>query len=330
MLVAYECGGVAQLVRASACHAEGREFEPLHSRHLHSSKLFVLSFAGVSRGVPFYWSSVVRCEEVALSGRGSNSCRVYSEEDFIGLRKAGMLAAHILDFITPYVKVGITTLELDNLCHNEILKHAAIPAPLGYNGYPKATCISLNHVVCHGIPSDRKLKNGDILNIDITVILNGWYGDTSRMYTVGKISSQAQNLIDTTYQAMILGIKSVHPGALLGDIGHVIQKFAETQGFSVVRDYCGHGIGRVFHDNPLVLHYGKAGTGIQLVPGNVFTIEPMINVGSYKTKVLADGWTAVTADRSLSAQFEHTIGVTKDGYEIFTLSPKGLNKPPYE
>lgn len=252
-----------------------------------------------------------------LSRKGT--CRVYSKEDFEKLSEAGRLAAHILDFIAPYVEAGITTLELDRLCHNEILKNKAIPAPLGYNGYPKSTCISLNHVVCHGIPSERKLRNGDILNIDITVILNGWYGDTSRMYTVGKVSNEAHRLIDTTYRAMMLGIESVHPGSFLGDIGHAIQSFVEPLRFSVVRDYCGHGIGRVFHDDPMVLHYGKAGTGLQFVPGNVFTIEPMINAGTYKTKVLADGWTAITADHSLSAQFEHTIGVTEDGCRIFTI-----------
>lgn len=261
----------------------------------------------------------------------NNNCKVYSKEDFVGLRQAGALAAHILDYITSYVKEGITTLELDRLCHEEIVRNKAIPAPLGYHGYPKATCISLNHVVCHGIPSEtRKLRNGDILNIDITVILNGWYGDTSRMYIVGKTSPKALELIDITYQSMMLAIEMVKPGVFLGDIGHAIQEFAEGRKFSVVRDYCGHGIGRVFHDEPAVLHYGKAGTGVQLVPGNVFTIEPMINVGGYKTKVLADGWTAITADHSLSAQFEHTIGVTEDGYEIFTLSPAGLTKPPYK
>ena len=260
----------------------------------------------------------------------NGSCRVYSKEDFIGLRKAGDLAAHILDYITPYVEAGITTLELDTLCHNEIIKHNAIPAPLGYNGYPKSTCISLNHVVCHGIPSDRKLRNGDILNIDVTVILDGWYGDTSRMYIVGKPSPKAMELIDVTYQSMMLAIEMVKPGIFLGDIGYAIQNFAEERKFSVVRDYCGHGIGRVFHDDPAVLHYGKLKTGVQLVPGNVFTIEPMINVGSYKTKVLADGWTAITSDHSLSAQFEHTIGVTEDGYEIFTLSREGKTKPPYK
>ncbi|MBQ7673379.1 MAG: type I methionyl aminopeptidase [Alphaproteobacteria bacterium] len=259
----------------------------------------------------------------------NGKCKVYSKQDFVGLRKAGKLAAHILDYITPYVTAGVTTLELDQLCHNEITKYNAIPAPLGYNGYPKSTCISLNHVVCHGIPSERKLRNGDILNIDVTVILDGWYGDTSRMYIVGKTSPKAMELIDVTYKSMMLAIEMVKPGIFLGDIGHAIQTFAEERKFSVVRDYCGHGIGQVFHDEPAVLHFGKPKTGIQLVPGNVFTIEPMINVGGYKTKVLSDGWTAITADHSLSAQFEHTIGVTEDGYEIFTQSPKGELKPPY-
>lgn len=249
-----------------------------------------------------------------------STIKVYSEEDFKGLRRAGGLAAHILDYIAPYIVPGITTEELDNLCHNEIIKYGAIPAPLGYEGYPKSTCISLNHVVCHGIPSKRKLHNGDILNIDVTVILDGWYGDTSRMYTVGTIPPKTHKLIDVTYNAMMMAIEIVRPGIHLGDIGHIIQSYVESNKFSVVRDFCGHGTGRVFHDEPLVLHFGKAGTGPELRQGNVFTIEPMINIGGYQTKILEDGWTAISADHSLSAQFEHTIGVTKDGYEIFTLS----------
>ncbi|MDR1982683.1 MAG: type I methionyl aminopeptidase [Holosporaceae bacterium] len=260
----------------------------------------------------------------------SQKCRIYSKEDFKGLRKAGRLAAHILDYITPFVQKGITTLELDNLCHEEIKRNNAISATLGYNGYPRSTCISLNHVVCHGIPSERKLNDGDILNIDITVILDGWYGDTSRMYVVGKVSEKASELIDTTYEAMMLAINFVKPGAYLGDIGHAIQNYVESKRFSVVRDYCGHGIGRVFHDEPAVLHFGQLGTGLLLEPGHVFTIEPMVNVGGYKTTLLADGWTAVTSDRSLSAQFEHTIGVTEDGHEIFTVSLNGSEKPLYE
>lgn len=246
-------------------------------------------------------------------------CKIYSKEDFIHLRKAGKLAAHILDYITPYIKAGVTTEELDCLCNEEIVKNGAISACIGYHGYPKATCISLNEVVCHGIPSSRKLINGDILNIDVTVILDGWYGDTSRMYTVGKISPKASNLIDITYNAMMSAIEMVRPGIFLGDIGACIQKIAESNKFSVVRDYCGHGTGRVFHDAPAILHFGSPRTGIKLVPGLVFTIEPMINVGKYKTKVLDDNWTAVTVDNSLSAQFEHTIGVTENGHEIFTL-----------
>ncbi len=256
-------------------------------------------------------------------------CKKYSKEDFIGLRRAGELAAHILDYITPYVQKGVTTAELDRLCHEEIVRNDAIPAPLGYNGYPNATCISLNHVICHGIPSSRKLVNGDILNIDVTVILDGWYGDTSRMYIVGKPSAKAMELIDVTYNSLMMAIDAVKPGVRLGDIGHIIQSYVEGFKFSVVRDYCGHGIGRVFHDDPMVLHYGKPNTGMTLEVGHVFTIEPMINVGSYKSRVLSDGWTAITVDHSLSAQFEHTIGVTKDGCEIFTNSPLGLIKPPY-
>ncbi|MBO6055917.1 MAG: type I methionyl aminopeptidase [Alphaproteobacteria bacterium] len=257
------------------------------------------------------------------------NCRKYSKQDFAGLREAGKLAAHILDYITPFVQAGVTTAELDHLCHEEILRNDAIPAPLGYNGYPKATCISLNHVICHGIPSARKLVKGDILNIDITVILDGWYGDTSRMYIVGKPSAKAMELIDVTYNSLMMAIEAVKPGIKLGDIGHIIQSYAEENKFSVVRDYCGHGIGRVFHDEPMVLHYGKPDTGLTLEVGNVFTIEPMINVGGYKSRLLGDGWTAITADHSLSAQFEHTIGVTENGCEIFTESPMGLTKPPY-
>jgi methionyl aminopeptidase len=259
-----------------------------------------------------------------------SKCRIYSKEDFLSLRKAGRLAAHILDYITPFVQNGISTSELDSLCYEEIIKHKATPATLGYQGYTKSTCISLNHVVCHGIPSEQKIRNGDILNIDVTVVLDGWYGDSSRMYVVGKTSNKALELIDITYNAMMLAIDLIKPGIHLGDLGYAIQTYAEAHKFSVVRDYCGHGIGRVFHDEPAVLHFGKSSTGLLLEPGYVFTVEPMINIGDYQTKLLSDGWTAVTKDHSLSAQFEHTVGVTEDGYEIFTLSPIGLNKPPYE
>ncbi|MGB8842691.1 MAG: type I methionyl aminopeptidase [Aliidongia sp.] len=250
--------------------------------------------------------------------------------DFGHMRRAGRLAAEVLDFITPTVKPGVTTQELDRLCHGFILDHGAIPAPLNYRGFPKSICTSINHVVCHGIPGDRKLIEGDIINVDVTVILNGWYGDTSRTFLVGdNVPLKARRLVDVTYEAMMLGIAAVKPGVRLGAIGHAIQSFAEAQRFSVVRDFCGHGIGRVFHAAPSVVHYGQPSDGPVLREGMFFTIEPMINGGRYEVKVLADGWTAVTKDKSLSAQFEHTIGVTAEGCEIFTLSPAGYTKPPY-
>lgn len=257
--------------------------------------------------------------------------------DFDGMRKAGKLAAEILDMITPHVVPGVTTEELDRLCHEHTLKAGAIPAPLNYRGsaptpFPKSICTSVNHVVCHGIPNEKKLAEGDIVNIDVTVILDGWHGDTSRMYLVGdKIPIKARRLVDVTYDCMMAGIETVKPGATLGDVGHAIQKVAEAARFSVVTDFCGHGLGRVFHCPPSVMHIGSPGEGTVLEPGMFFTIEPMINAGDYRTKVLkTDGWTAVTRDRSLSAQFEHSLAVTDDGFEIFTLSPKGYTKPPYQ
>ena len=253
----------------------------------------------------------------------------YNQQDFAAMREAGRLAAEVLDFITPHVKIGVTTLALNDLCHSFITSHGAIPAPLNYKGFPKATCISVNHVVCHGIPSEKKLANGDIVNIDVTVILNGWYGDTSRMYWVGEPSIKAKNLTKITYECLMRGIEVTKPGATLGDIGHAIQSHAEAARFSVVRDFTGHGIGQMFHTPPTVLHYGEKDTGLSLTEGMIFTIEPMINAGDWPVKILSDGWTAVTRDRGLSAQFEHTIGVTKDGAEIFTLSPQGLTMPPY-
>ncbi len=250
---------------------------------------------------------------------------------FDGMRAAGRLAAETLDMITPEVKPGITTEQLDRLCHDYIVDHGAIPAPLNYRGFPKSICTSVNHVVCHGIPSaEKRLAEGDIINIDVTVIVDGWHGDTSRMFYVGKPSVKARRLVETTYEAMMRGIEIVKPGAHLGDIGQAIQSYAEAQRFSVVRDFCGHGLGQVFHDAPSVLHYGRAGTGVELREGMFFTIEPMINAGRYDVKVLQDGWTAVTRDTKLSAQFEHSIGVTASGYEIFTLSPNGWSRPPYE
>lgn len=262
--------------------------------------------------------------------------QIHTASDFEGMRKAGKLAAEILDMITDHVVPGVTTEKLDQLCHEYALKHNAIPAPLNYGGghgripFPKSICTSINHVVCHGIPGEKALQNGDIVNIDVTVILDGWHGDTSRMYWVGdKISVKAKRLCDVTYDCMMRGIEVVRPGATLGDVGHAIQEYAEGQRFSVVRDFCGHGLGRVFHAPPSVMHAGVPGTGTVLEAGMFFTIEPMINAGDYKTKVLNDGWTAVTRDRSLSAQFEHSLAVTDDGFEIFTNSPKGYTKPAY-
>ena len=254
---------------------------------------------------------------------------IHDDASFIAMRKAGQLAAEVLDYITPYVEPGVTTNILDKKCYDFIKKNNAIPAPLNYKGFPKSICTSINHVICHGIPGDKVLINGDIVNIDITVILDGWHGDTSRMFCVGKTGIKAMRLVETTFEAMWRGIEEVKPGATLGDIGYAIQNFAEKKGYSVVRDFCGHGIGRVFHDSPSVLHYGNKREGIILKEGMFFTIEPMINVGRYDVKILSDGWTAVTKDKSLSAQFEHTLSVTSSGYEVFTLSPKNLNYPPY-
>ncbi len=265
-----------------------------------------------------------------MYGEAEETIDLHTEADFAGMRKAGRLAAEVLDFITPHVKPGVTTDALDQLCHDFIADHGGISAPLNYKGFPKSICTSVNHVVCHGIPGPKKLENGDIVNIDVTPIVDGWHGDSSRMYMVGdKISRKAERLVEVTYAAMMAGIEKVKPGATLGDIGHAIQQVAEAERFSVVRDFCGHGLGKIFHCAPAVMHFGAPGTGTVLKAGMFFTIEPMINAGDYATKILSDGWTAVTRDRSLSAQFEHSIGVTETGYEIFTLSPKGLHKPPY-
>ena len=259
----------------------------------------------------------------------SKTIKIHTSEDFEGMRKAGRLAAETIDAVTPLVKPGVTTEELNTFCHDFIVQHGAQPAPLNYRGFPKSICASVNHVVCHGIPGDKKLHDGDIINLDITVILDGWYGDTSRMFCVGETSRKAQRLIDITFEAMWEGIRQVKPGSTTGDIGHAIQTFAEGHRCSVVRDFCGHGLGRVFHDAPNIMHFGEPSTGPRLEEGMFFTIEPMINLGKLDVKILSDGWTAVTKDRSLSAQFEHSIGVTADGYEVFTLSPEGLDKPPY-
>ncbi len=262
---------------------------------------------------------------------GQKSIKIHQASDYDGMRKSGRLAAETLDYITPFVKPGVSTDALDKLCHDFIVDNGAIPAPLGYRGFPKSICTSVNHVVCHGIPSPSKiLQNGDVLNIDVTVIIDGWHGDTSRMYWVGdKVSLKAKKLIQATYDAMMAGINMVKPGGTTGDIGHAIQQLAEGQKYSVVRDFCGHGLGKVFHDAPNILHYGKRGAGNSLLTGMFFTIEPMINAGSYEVLVLKDGWTAVTRDKQLSAQFEHSVAVTDEGVEIFTLSPKNWHCPPY-
>ena len=255
---------------------------------------------------------------------------LHGKQDFDGMRRAGRLAAEVLDLLTPMVQPGVTTAALDKAAYDHVIAHGGIPACLGYRGYRHTVCTSINHVVCHGIPNDKELREGDIVNIDVTVILDGWHGDTSRMYPVGEIKRKAQRLIDITYESMMRGIGVVRPGATTGDIGHGIQSYAEgEEKCSVVRDFCGHGLGRIFHSLPNIVHYGKPGGGMALKPGMFFTIEPMINLGGYGVKVLNDGWTAVTRDRSLSAQFEHSVGVTENGVEIFTLSPKGLHKPPY-
>ena len=264
---------------------------------------------------------------VASDGR---HIKIHGPEAFEGMRRAGRLAAECLDFITPHVQPKVSTERLNKLCHEFIVEHGATPAPLDYRGFPKSICTSINHVVCHGIPGDKMLHEGDILNIDITVIVDSWHGDTSRMFPVGRVGVKAANLMDATFEAMWAGIEAVRPGATLGDIGHAIQSSAEAKRYSVVRDFCGHGLGQVFHDAPNVMHFGEAGQGDALREGMFFTIEPMINTGGYEVKILGDGWTAVTKDRSLSAQFEHSIGVTADGYELFTLSPAGLDRPPYE
>lgn len=246
------------------------------------------------------------------------SIQIHTESDFEGMRKAGRLASQVLDFITPHVAVGRTTDELNTLCHDFIIAAGAIPAPLGYRGYTKSICTSVNHVVCHGIPGPKKLAKGDILNIDVTVILDGWHGDTSRMFTLGPVNRLADRLINVTYEAMLLGLETIKPGAHSNDIGRAIQTHVEKHGYSVVRDFTGHGIGRIFHTAPMILHYDAPRYGVELKEGMFFTVEPMVNAGKPHTKVLADGWTAVTRDASLSAQWEHSIGVTSSGFEIFT------------
>ena len=255
---------------------------------------------------------------------------IHGPEAFKSMRRAGRLAAELLDYITPFVKPGVATGELNRLCAELTEGRGAISAPLNYRSFPESICTSVNHVVCHGIPGEKILREGDIVNIDVTPIVDGWHGDSSRTYYVGKVGVRARRLVEVTFEALMRGIGAIRPGATLGDIGYAIQSFAEGQRFSVVRDFCGHGTGRVFHEAPSVLHYGRPGEGMVLREGMIFTVEPMINAGAPEVKILRDGWTAVTRDRSLSAQFEHTVGVTATGCEIFTLSPAGFTCPPYE
>jgi methionyl aminopeptidase len=255
--------------------------------------------------------------------------KLHGPEGFAGMRAAGRLAAEILDALVPHVVPGVTTAELDDIVREMTLRAGGVPATLGYRGYTHSCCTSINHVVCHGIPSDKKLRDGDIVNIDVTPMLDGWHGDTSRMFLVGDVPVKAKRLVEVTYECLMLGIEQARPGNRMGDVAHAIQTHAEAHRYGVVREFCGHGLGRLFHDAPEVVHAGKPGTGVELRPGMIFTIEPMINIGKPPAKVLDDGWTAVTRDRSLSAQFEHSIGITANGAEIFTVSPQGLHKPPY-
>ena len=272
------------------------------------------------------YQTITAADEVQRDG----TIKLHDESGFAGMRKAGRLAAEILDEVTTMVEPGVTTAQLDEAIRGMMLDAGAVPATLGYRGYAHSSCISLNHVICHGIPSDKALKDGDILNIDITPLVDGWHGDTSRMFFAGEPSLKARKLVDVTYECLMLGIEAASkPGARLGDIGAAIAAHAHPHRYSVVREFCGHGLGRMFHDEPEVVHQAEAGTGPELKPGMFFTIEPMINLGRPWAKILRDGWTAVTRDKSLSAQFEHSIGLTENGAEIFTKSPKGLDKPPY-
>ncbi|MBB4196563.1 type I methionyl aminopeptidase [Rhodoblastus sphagnicola] len=261
--------------------------------------------------------------------RKSGQIRLHGPEAFEGMRKAGQLVAEALDLMAQAAQPGVTTNALDKLAYEFAMDRGAYPAPLDYRGYRKSICTSINHVVCHGIPDDKPLRDGDIVNIDVTYILDGWHGDSSRMYCIGEVPRKALRLIEVTYEALMRGIAVVRPGATTGDIGLAIQSFAEGERCAVVREFCGHGLGKLFHDEPNILHYGQKGQGAPLREGMFFTIEPMINLGKAPVKILSDGWTAVTRDRSLSAQFEHAIGVTAEGCEIFTTSPKGLHCPPY-
>ena len=264
---------------------------------------------------------------LAPAGRKSGHIKLHSPEDFEAMRRVGRLAGEALDMLIEHVRPGVTTDALDKLVFDFAMANGAYPAPLDYRGYRKSICTSINHVVCHGIPDDKPLREGDIVNIDVTFILDGWHGDASRMYGVGEIPRRAERLVAVTYESLLRGIAAVKPGATTGDIGAAIQRYAESERCSIVREFCGHGLGRLFHDEPNILHYGEKGKGVVLKPGMFFTIEPMVNLGKPQVKILSDGWTAVTRDRSLSAQFEHSVGVTETGVEIFTLSPTGRDNP---
>ncbi|WP_332118939.1 type I methionyl aminopeptidase [Azorhizobium caulinodans] len=268
-------------------------------------------------------------EAAAAPLRKTGQIKLHGPEGFAAMRQAGQLAAQALDAISEMIGPGVSTEAVDKLVFDFAVSHGAYPATLNYRGYRYSVCTSINHVVCHGMPSPRPLREGDIVNVDVTLVVDGWYGDSSRMYAIGEIPRRAERLIEVTYESMMLGIAAIKPGAHLGDIGAAIQAYVEPQHMSVVRDFCGHGVGQVFHDEPNVVHVGRRGEGPELKPGMIFTVEPMINLGRPHVKVLSDGWTAVTRDRSLSAQFEHAVGVTETGVEIFTLSPKGYHKPPY-
>ncbi len=268
-------------------------------------------------------------DAVAAPGRKNGQIKLHAPAAFEGMRKAGRLTAEALDILADHVRPGVTTNALDKLMFDFAMANGAYPAPLDYRGFAKSICTSINHVVCHGIPDDKPLREGDVVNIDVTLIVDGWHGDSSRMYAVGQVPRKAERLLEVTYESMMRGIAVVKPGATTGDIGAAIQSYAEAERCSVVREFCGHGVGRLFHDEPNILHYGQRGEGVVLKPGMFITIEPMLNLGKSSVKVLGDGWTAVTRDRSLSAQFEHTVGVTETGVEIFTLSPQGRHHPPY-
>lgn len=269
-------------------------------------------------------------EDTTAPLKNTGNIRLYDADGFQAMHRAGRLAAACLDALADIVAPGVPTDTIDQFVYDFAIQHGALPATLNYRGYTKSVCTSINHVVCHGIPNEKPLREGDIVNIDVTFVVDGWHGDSSRMYPVGEIKRAAERLIEVTYEALMRGIEQAKPGNTTGHIGHAIQRFVEAERCSVVRDFCGHGVGRLFHDAPNILHYGRPGEGVELRPGMIFTIEPMVNLGRYDVKVLSDGWTAVTRDRSLSAQFEHAVGITSTGCEIFTLSPAGRHHPPYK